>query len=254
MLKSKIAFLIPSTSYKRDWKTIKECYLYAYTLKSFQATYDPEHQYTFYIGIDRGDKIYDNRAQQEILKQYLNTVSLLKSQSAGGSIEIKFIYMDNITKGHLTVMWNYLYDLALSEGNDYFYQCGDDIQFQTKGWINACVATMIEHDGNGMTGPVNNNPSILTQSFVSRKHYDKFGYYFPPEIINWFCDNWINDVYRGLKQFYPLKKHLCVNLGGTPRYDVGNDVNAEKNLHEVHRKLKAECDEIVKRDLTKLEI
>ena len=56
----KIAILIPATSYKREWTDIKESYLYINTIKSFLTTYSKEHNYKFYIGIDEGDKIYDN--------------------------------------------------------------------------------------------------------------------------------------------------------------------------------------------------
>ncbi len=43
--------------------------------------------------------------------------------------------MKNIKKGHLTAMWNRLFKKAYQEGCDYFYQCGDDIQFLDKGWV-----------------------------------------------------------------------------------------------------------------------
>jgi hypothetical protein len=72
----------------------------------------------------------------------------------------------------------------------------------------------------GMTGPINNNSRILTQTFVSRKHFDLFGYFFPEELKNWFCDNWINETYHGLQAFYPLRQHYCANLGGAPRYVI----------------------------------
>ena len=39
--------------------------------------------------------------------------------------------MEKVEKGHLTVMWNILYDNALQQNYDYFFQCGDDIEFNT---------------------------------------------------------------------------------------------------------------------------
>ena len=56
----KIGVLIPATSNGREWNNYKETYLYINTLKSFLLTYDKEHSYTFYIGIDRNDKVYDD--------------------------------------------------------------------------------------------------------------------------------------------------------------------------------------------------
>ena len=56
----KVGLIIPSTSNGRDWKTFNETYLFKHTIKTFLITYDKEHEYTFYIGIDRNDRIYDN--------------------------------------------------------------------------------------------------------------------------------------------------------------------------------------------------
>ena len=61
------------------------------------------------------------------------------------------------------------------------------------------------------------NTRVHTQSFVSRKHYEIFKFYFPPEIINWFCDDWITKVYWE-DLLFPLLDKWCMNSGGAPRY------------------------------------
>lgn len=240
----KIGCIIPATSKNRIWNSINESYLYKNTLKSFFLAYNIEHSYKFYIGIDVGDPIYDNsQNKQEIIR----LCSIIKN------IDIEFIYMDGITKGHLTVMWNRLFEKAYNDGCDYFFQCGDDIEFKTKNWINDCITALQKSNNIGLTGPINNNPRILTQTFVSRKHMELFGYYFPPEIINWFCDNWINEVYKTINKFYPLENHLCVNVGGMPRYDINNEVYTSKqdfnngciNVNDL-------CLKLVERDLKKI--
>ena len=202
----KIGLLIPCTSNGRNWSTIKESYLYNLTMKTFLLTQDSEHEYVFYIGIDRGDKIYDTQKDE-----------LLRFKAVFKNVDIQFMYMD-CKKGHLTRMWNLLFKRAYDEGCDYFYQCGDDIKFHTKGWINDCISTLIQHKV-GITGPVNNNYMILTQVFVSRSHMEIFGSFFPEEIINWGCDDWYNWVYKP-SHFFPLKKHYCSNEGGLPRYAI----------------------------------
>ena len=239
----KIALLIPSTSNGRDWKTFEETYLYKHTLKTFLITYDQEHDYKFYIGIDRDDKVYDNST---VKSRIMRIMSIMKN------VELEFVYMDDVKKGHLTVMWNILYDKALDAGNDYFFQCGDDIEFLTKNWVNDCIATLQKTNNVGLTGPINNNPRILTQSFVSRKHKQLFGYYFPPEIINWFCDDWINEVYKHINLFFPLENHKCNNVGGAPRYQINNDETFRDNIKENWAKTQAYCKEIVKRDINNL--
>jgi GT2 family glycosyltransferase len=162
--------------------------------------------------------------------------------------KVKFVIMD-ANKGHLTRMWNQLFKIAYDEGCDYFYQCGDDIQFHTKGWVNDCIKILQAHNNIGLTGPFNNNSRILTQSFVSRKHFDLFGYYFPEEIINWYCDDWINEVYRGINSFYPLYNHLCVNIGGKPRYNINNDPNIQLHWNNGVKNMRNICTIIVNRDL-----
>jgi len=224
-----IALLIPTTSRMRPWKTPQETYLFNYTLKTFAETYSPQHTYCFYIGIDADDPIFSKRENQRFFAQYIDRE--LKNSS------IVFQVMKNVQKGHLTVMWNQLFDTALEDGFEYFYQTGDDIMFKTKGWVDACLSIMDRTSDIGMTGPVNNNNRILTQSFVSRAHKDIFGYYFPPSIINWCCDDWINWVYQPA-HWFPLMRHYCHNAGGDPRYIINNDKSFVKNIQESTTKLR----------------
>ena len=101
--------------------------------------------------------------------------------------------------------WNIIFLKAYQDSCDYFYQCGDDINFKTSGWINDSISILEQHNNIGLTGPINNNNYILTQAFVSRKHMEIFGYFFPENIINWGCDDWYNFVYKP-DYFFPLSK------------------------------------------------
>ena len=111
--------------------------------------------------------------------------------------------------------------------------------FVTKNWVNDCISTLKKHNNIGLTGPINNNSRILTQAFVSRKHMEIFGWFFPEEIINWCCDDWYNLVYQP-NHFFPLKQHFCSNQGGEPRYEIDNNVNfrseIQKNVIELRKK------------------
>ena len=86
-----------------------------------------------------------------------------------------------------------------------------------------------QHNNIGLTGPINNNSRILTQAFVSRRHMEIFGWFFPEEIINWCCDDWYNWVYQP-DYFYPLRQHFCSNQGGEPRYTINNTTNFLMNV------------------------
>ena len=221
--------LIPSTSNGRTWNDYKDTYLYQTTLRSFLRTYSKEFKTHFYIGIDRGDPIYDTIESKDQFKRFIGVMQ---------NVSIEFVYMENVAKGHLTVMWNQLFDKAIADHCDYFVQCGDDIEFTTVGWMKDAADILDTHGGIGVVGPINNNPRILTQTIVTKKHKELFGYYFPPEIKNWFCDDWINEVYQGLKHFYPMRQHYCVNIGGKPRYVINNG-QSNQDVMKLYKQLVA---------------
>ncbi len=228
----KVGLLIPCTSNKRDWKNIKESYLYNLTLKTFLLTQDKEHEYIFYIGIDKNDVIFDNEKNQNEIKRLSKVFN---------NVSFEFIVFENIKKGHVTKMWNILFQKAYDNNCDYFYQCGDDILFVSKNWINDCIKTLKNNNDIGLTGPINNNSRILTQAFVSKKHMQIFGWFFPEEIINWCCDDWYNWVYQP-DNFFPLKNHFCSNQGGEPRYIINNNTEflknneiAQRNVNELRK-------------------
>ena len=211
-----IGLLILATSKNRNnWESIKDSYLFNMTLKSFLLTMNKEYNYIFYIGIDKNDRIFDNKIEQQ---------EILRFSQVFKNIKFIFVTIENIEKGYVTKMWNYLFKLAYDDNCEYFYQCGDDIEFKTKGWIKSCIEKLKENNDIGLTGPINNNNRILTQAFVSTKHMDIFGWFFPEQIINWCCDDWYNMVYYP-NYLYPLNDHLAINLGGQPRYDIHNIKN-----------------------------
>ena len=218
-----VALLIPCTSKGRyEWNTIKDTYLLKFSLKSFLLTYDKDIQYTYYIGYDKGDRIFSKHEELEQIKRY---------EKVFKNITFDFTEFTDIPKGHVTKMWNVLFQRAYDDGCDYFYQCGDDISFKTKGWTRDCINELEKHNNIGLTGPVNNNGRILTQAMVSRKHMEIFGWFFPEEIINWCCDDWYNWVYQP-NFFYPLNNHFCSNDGGNPRYEINNNKNFTKKFKE----------------------
>ena len=175
-----IAFLIPITSKGRNWTNLNESYLMNYTLSSFFQTKNNEYKYKFYIGFDHDDPLYSQ----------INTIAILKEIFNKIDIELNIIVYKDIRKGYLTKMWNILYEKAYNDNNDYFYQCGDDIHFQTQNWIKDSIEILQKNNDIGVSGPnnVQLNDTILTQAMVSKKHYQIFGYLFPPNIINWYCN------------------------------------------------------------------
>ena len=225
-----IGILIPCTSKGRQWKTLYETYLFNLTLRTIINTISRENKLVFYIGIDDDDVVF---SKKDVQNQLIDLVD-----RTFGNDSIQFISMSSVEKGHLTKMWNILFRKAYDDMCDFFFQCGDDISFETKGWDNDCIKTLGANNNIGVTGPRNNNPRILTQTFVSRKHMDIFGFYFPESIRNWCCDDWICEVYSP-KNYFPLQNHFCSNNGGPPRYTIGGktDFN-DDDLVVLRNKLK----------------
>ena len=219
-----IAIMIPTTSNKRNWNKIEDSDLCTIFFPGFIKTYNKQHNYILYFSYDYNDKLFNTEALINILEKYKQDIPTLN---------IKIMVFDkNISKGHVTKMWNILFNQAYQDKCDYFYQCGDDVHFLDKNWINACIKQLQSTNNVGVTGPKDrSNPTLLTQSFVSRKHMDIFGYYYPEEIKNWYCDNWLHWVYHpGYAAV--LQNHECNNIITDQRYDVENSKDLYKQLVE----------------------
>jgi len=229
----KIGLLVPSTTNNRSWENIQETYLYTIFLKSFLNTYCHEHVYTIYVGIDDDDRIYSNIDERKTIERFIYIMK---------NVSIEFVYMKGIKKGWVANMWSHLMMKAYDDNCDYFYQCGDDVEFLEKGWVSECIKVLQEHNDIGLTGPldkgrlkagVHSQPGgtrfIQTQAFVSKKHKEIFDFFFPPEIANWYCDDWITHVYYP-KYFYIIKDKYIVNKGGQPRYDIIGSLNPDCHI------------------------
>ena len=240
----KIGLLIPTTINKRNYEKMMDIDLYKLFLDTFISTYDDEHKYTIYLGVDEDDNFFIDKDLENLVKNIKN-------------VSIKVIRFEDIKKGHLTKMWNVLFDKAYDDTCDYFYQCGDDISFKNKGWVNKSIATLQLNNNIGVTGPINTNGNtkILTQSFVSRKHMEIFGYYFPTEIINWYCDDWINDVYSP-DHIFKLNNYTLLNLGGEQRYIISKPINyddiVKNSKHILYTTLSIKMIRFKKEHLTKM--
>ena len=216
----KIAVIIPVTSNKCNYNNFKHTDLFNILFKSFFTTYDSKHEYRFYLGIDSDDEFYQNENVQNDIKKFINVMK---------NTDIQFLTIDSSFKGNVCHIWNELFKKAYEDNYDYFVQIGSDIYFQDKDWVNACLDILKQNNDIGVVGMTDQgrkkyNPydTLLTQSFVSRKHMDIFGFYYPYEFKNWFIDDWISEIYEkdDIKIIIP---HRIYNCGGKPRYEVYGD-------------------------------
>ncbi len=191
--------LIPSTTKFRDWKQMEDTYLYKY--KKLYTQY----KVIYYIGYDFDDPIYSKENERNKFK--------------ANWIECKF------EKGNVVAIWNHLFEQAKNKF-DYYWIVGDDIKYPQKpiGIFELLSNALDKNKGLGIAGCFNGNPKLpMTQFLITDIHYKIFGYVFPEEIKNWFCDNWMLMLYKDHTFYFPNISAL--NAGGMPRYqpiDAGN--------------------------------
>jgi len=216
--KESIAFLVPTTSNKREWKNFRETYLNQILLPSI-TNLTNNYNITVYIGYDEDDKLYSN-------------ISLPESYD---DIKLKWISFEDTFKGKPTHIWNVLANACINDGFDYMQISGDDIRFDTNpNWLTVFLKALKEKNNIGYSAGYSNNDQIPTQFLFHKKHYKMFGWVFPPQIHNYYCDNFIYDLYG--KKGNWLKEYNHYNIGGEPRYTPKNDKRLCEMLVARHKK------------------
>ena len=230
--KINIAFIIPVTSNKRNYKDIQETDFLKILFPSFLKTINKtdKYIYNFYLGYDHDDKFFIENKDKIV-----NYVKSLNKQN----INIKFISIYE-KKGKLGEIWSILAKKA-AENNNYIYQLGDDIKIIDSGWEDNFINKLTELKNIGVVGPNDvNNSRLLTQSFVHKKHLEIFTTYYPLEIENWYIDDWITQVYG--ERSIQLKNRVK-NSGGEPRYKINrNKTIFHRELYNGRRKLETYLD------------
>lgn len=197
MSSTRIAILIPVCSRNQTWERLEDCYLIRSFLPRFEATQSPEYTYQIYLAVDDDDAFF------------LRYVDDLRERG----------FRVHVVSGcqHAPARaWNQLFDLAVAEGNEYFFQIGDDVILQSRKWTRRFIDVLAAHGNKGVVGPCypanfwgrkrGGTRPVIENAFVHRSHHDIFGYLFPPEIPNWHCDEWMTKVYE------PWCSYMCEDI------------------------------------------
>ena len=198
-----IAILITLCSKNQSWKELCDCDLISITLDSIlSTTSNSPHKLKFYIGFDENDDFFIN---------YYDT---LKKRYPKFNITI----FPKTTNGDPCEAWNLLLKEAIiDKENDYYYQLGSDIKHLTNHWDTYFINLMKKHDDDIVCGGIDQSfwierlirdqAGILENVFFSRKHFNRFGFLFPPEVKTWYSDDLITKIYRNVDKCY-----ICPNI------------------------------------------
>ncbi len=219
--KTLIALGFPSTSKQNRDPNLRTIPLNSVFIPSLLQTIEKEKfHYVLYLGFDEGDPFYDVPANRESLRKHV------QASVHGFPIEFRMVRVVN-SNGWVPFIWNALFQHAMDDGCDYFYQLNDDIRFITPGWTSAFVEGLKKSsigENVGVIGPLDNgNGWLLTQSFVHRSHHAIFGYLYPYVFRNWYSDDWLTKVYQDIGGMIHAKNYQVHNVQsfGT-RYHICN--------------------------------
>jgi len=91
------------------------------------------------------------------------------------------------------------------------------------------MITKLELNNNiGFSAGDSGNPQLpMTQFMIHKTHFETFGFVFNPLLKNWYCDNYLNELYprKYINYFEYIK---LGNNGGEPRYTPLNDAKLYK--------------------------
>lgn len=206
----KIAILIPVCSRHQNYKRLEDAPLLKIFIPHFLRTKEASYTYKLFVGYDDDDAFY------------------LEHDHSLSSLEDVDVSVLSNCQHHPTRAWNILFKKAIDQGFDYFFQVGDDVSMQTPGWTTSFVHRLQSQGNIGTVGPCEpsnyfgrleaRKPIVNENNFVHKTHYDIFGYFFPEQIKNWYCDDWITFVYGELATM--VTSILCSNTVKGLRYNI----------------------------------
>jgi len=190
----KVCILVPVCSKFTDWKGIEESFFLTIFLDSMYNTSEfSQYDYSIYLGYDKGDSLFDS----ENNLNYLFSIVNQRNDDYHCLVNLRNISFDNVL-GKPGPIMNFLSETAFREGCDYLYRINDDTEFLTK-WTTPFVNTLAGFipSNVGVVGPtcLQGNTLIMTHDFVHRNHFEIFGFHYPPELTDWWLDDWISSVY-----------------------------------------------------------
>ena len=217
-----LAILISLCSKNQNWKSIDQTDFVEMFLNSWFVTHTIKDT-KFYLGFDENDEFFKDNIE-DLKKRYPHNF-------------FNIIELPKTCNGNPCKAWNILYEEALKDKeNEYFYQVGSDIFHTIKGWDQYLINVLKKNNGVGIAGGVDkpfwlervkiNQNAILENCMVTRKHYELFGWFFPPEVKNWFSDDIITRIYLNVGSAFICPNITYINTNRVGQQTEGNRYKA----------------------------
>eukprot|EP00605_Chrysophyceae_sp_TOSAG23-4_P001198 GSChrysophyteH1.ASY1.ANO1.1307.1 assembled CDS len=223
-----ISIMAGSTSRKVDKPSVRNLSLFIYLLPSLIRTLDCGFRYEYVLGYDIGDPFYDSEKGMSSVDSWF-AENVIKPMGRNGImiLPVRKRRINNTLKKPGPV-FNEMARAAFEGGADYMYRVNDDTEFVHK-WPKLFVDSLNTIPNKiGAIGPTctQGNTDILTHDFVARIHMDihEMNYY-PPELVDWWMDDWISFVYGPKRTFKSSEAHVIHHTGAHGRRYQVNDAN-----------------------------
>ena len=215
------AFLVPSTTRNRDWTCLEDTYLYR-TLFGSMDHYCPDVPISVYVGYDEDDPIYSKQEER------------LKANAVFMKFDIIWVPFPP-DPGNVVAVWNGLFKIAMGNGFNWFKILGDDIRMPNdRCWLRSFQNKIKKNNYIGWAAGFSGNTDIATQFLIHRTHWEIFEFVFPSQIKNYYCDDWLYNVYSENYRYWNRSMPL-LNTGGQPRYVPNDHAQLCKMLVKRHR-------------------
>jgi hypothetical protein len=187
--------MLGSTSKKVASPSTDSMALFTLALPSIAKTVECGFRYTVFVGYDAGDPFYDTGAGAGALHDWFGRHVATPLADRGISVAIEAVRVENHASKPGPV-FNALARHAQARDADFFYRVNDDTLMVTP-WASAFVCALCSFGPPyGVVGPVESiRVDILTHDFVHRAHLAIFDDYYPPDLSDWWMDDWISQVY-----------------------------------------------------------
>ena len=193
-----IAVCVASTTRTMAQPAIERLALFRLLLPSLVLTLECGFRYELVLGYDAGDAFYDAEAGRAKVRAWFESHVAAPARASGLGVELALVRVENELRKPGPV-FNAMARAAVARGAEYVYRVNDDTQFVNL-WARTLTRALaaLEPRDVGAAGPAcrQGKKSIMTHDFTHRTHMRIFnGSYYPPELSDWYMDDWISRVY-----------------------------------------------------------